>query len=241
MSELNNVPRLSKRQFEKMMSVPEDRVRERAIKLAENIKSGYKWIVSASQDKSSFVRRQVAESLCSYSNRTARDTLIEILLNDPEPVVRAEAADSLSCFKLSESELCALLITLTTDPNIMVRSYAALALGASANPWVLPYIRRQLKRIKSEDIRVSLMSSAIELGDADLIHALLTHLDSDSYQIRCAVVNIISFLMTKLNPLILKEVILPKFEERLKVETTVAVRASLEREIATICQKLEIS
>jgi len=179
-------------------------------------------------DRNPSVRLAVVESMIKCPLYISEPYLCAAL-HDPYALVRITALETLGYHHVTDaySEICKLL---RKDQNALVRSYAAAALGQLGLRKAIGLLRSQLKRETRGTVRLGLYSGLYQLGEIDVLDAILGILDTDDYRARCAVVN---ELMCIAKPVHRRQ-IHAAFQRRLERESTVAVEDTLRRAIRHI-------
>ena len=127
-------------------------------------------------------RRDIVRLLSSYGSPRAREAILAAL-TDPDPEVRAEAAEACGRLRLVEAipELSEWLL----DPLGETRAAAARALGAMNDAGSLPALIRTLGDTSAE-VRIAAINALSSLGGDEVVTPLLGRLDDDDVTVRIA-------------------------------------------------------
>ncbi len=188
-----------------------------------------------SQDGDDEVRSRVAEVLV-FSNTVEAEKILIRLLNDKEELVRINACDSL-CTSTSKDVITLLIEKAKKDKSSLVRAYAVMsATDISKNigckEETLELIMYLFSKEKVNITKISYYRSFLLLGQKCYLSQFLEHINDRFYRNRCTVANLLKDLIT--------DKIFSKFElakvknaleSRLKIETSLAVKNSIEKTI----------
>ncbi len=144
-------------------------------------------------DKNSFVRYTAAECLgFLYERKAIRATWLYPLLEDDAFLVRIETLESL--VQIGDKKALPLIAKRLQDGDVLVRSYAAWAIGELKGRKYMKALTRALKVEKEDRAIVGFAGALFALGDAAQLPVLLELLSSADYHVRCASANTLSDL-----------------------------------------------
>ena len=173
-------------------------------------------------------RGEIAALLAGFVQPQSK-TLLLALGRDEDPVVRAEAYDSLAAFPFPDAEAF-LLQAAETERDALARAYAILSLAdimLSRKP-DLPACRDVFRKLlaseKDAQCRLSLHRALCLFGAEDSLPPLLAFLNEENYQLRCAAVTAARDVLTVEN----RETITRAIRTLQRSETTRAVRSRIE-------------
>lgn len=134
-------------------------------------------LLDAVKQKDLTVRSKAVEALGNLKDPNGLPMLIDLLKEDPQPLVRAKAAEVMGIFKSPES-IPALLSSLRNDNAFFVRRRAAQALARFKHPTVLPAL---LQSLFDDDptIRWRTVEALGQLREPDAVQPLLRLLNED--------------------------------------------------------------
>ncbi len=147
-------------------------------------------------DRAADIRCRAAEQLCIPGSAEAEVILLQ-LLDDKNDMVRVNASDSISACGSREA-LEPLKQRTKNDTCFMVRGYAACSAAeialrtGAADDELTAFLMQALESEKDEWVRANLFATLYELGRDDYLPQLITALDSNEYQVRCAAVNLLA-------------------------------------------------
>ncbi|NJK70406.1 MAG: HEAT repeat domain-containing protein [Microcoleus sp. CSU_2_2] len=145
----------------------------------------YNLIQSAIGDKNIRVRYAAVSQMSTLGtqNRSnALDVLLDSLRNDPEPDVKAAAADALGALKLTEAlEDLEQLYNNTSEWLIQLSIVAAL--GEMGDPKAFPILEKALNS-EHELIQTMAIGALGELGDKRALPLLLPYVSNADWQVR---------------------------------------------------------
>ena len=188
----------------------------------------YQALERAIQTADAVDRCEIAALLAGFVQPQSMALLLS-LGRDEDPVVRAEAYDSLAAFPFPEAEAF-LLKAAETERDALARAYAILSLAdvMLVQQADLPACRgvflKLLARETDAQCRLSLHRALCLFGAEDSLPPLLAFLREDNYQLRCAAVTAARDVLTVEN----REPITRAIRSLLQSETTRAVRSRLE-------------
>lgn len=182
------------------------------------------------QDRSPDVRFAAAEALGSIGGGGSHRHLIRSLA-DPSALVRMQAAESLGILRASSA--IKPLVFLLNDPDELVRGYAAEALGDIGNRRAAKALRTRLQVEHRNASRVRILAGLYKLGDRGSLPKILRFLNIRSYHVRCAAAAILDEIAERST----SHDILEALRTRLRKESTVAARDSIERSIESISSR----
>ena len=173
-------------------------------------------------------RGEIAVLLAGFVQPRSKALLLA-LGRDEDPVVRAEAYDSLAAFPFPETEAF-LREAAETERDALARAYAILSLAdvmLSRQPELAAcrdVFRKLLARETDAQCRLSLHRALCLFGAEDSLPPLLAFLNAESYPLRCAAVTAARDVLTVEN----RETITQAIRSLLQSETTRAVRSRIE-------------
>lgn len=121
-------------------------------------------------DPEVIVRSEVVDSLGFLRFGPASRRIALLLQEDPEPLVRAAAAESLG--DIGDASEISALVSALEDPDEAVRGYAAASLG-QFGPALLPQLEKALKAERSPRVVIELLGAAYRLGSRHSLERLL--------------------------------------------------------------------
>ena len=173
-------------------------------------------------------RGEIAALLAGFVQPQSKALLLA-LGRDEDPVVRAEAYDSLAAFPFPDVETF-LRQAAETERDALARAYAILSLADVLLPRQpdLPACRDVFRKLlaseKDAQCRLSLHRALCLFGAEDSLPPLLAFLNAESYQLRCAAVTAARDVLTVEN----RETITRAIRTLQRSETTRAVRSRIE-------------
>jgi HEAT repeat protein len=145
----------------------------------------YKLIQSAISDKNVRVRYAAVSQMSTLGTQNlsnALEVLLDSLRNDPEPDVKAAAADALGGLKLTEAlEDLQQLYNNTSEWLIQLSIVAAL--GEMGDPKAFPILEKALNS-EHELIQTMAIGALGELGDKRALPLLLPYVSNADWQVR---------------------------------------------------------
>ena len=162
-----------------------------------------------------------------------RETMKDIwkIRSKRNPLVRAAIAEASGDLadKVHKKELHALL----SDPNELVRSYAARSVTALFGRRVAKVLKSRLRPETHASTRATLLACLYSIGEETPFDELLTFINSRSYRTRCTVINLVLFYCRKKD----RARAIDAFESRLKIEKARGVRGNLKHAISILQAK----
>ncbi len=128
--------------------------------------------------------RRIAVAACAGSgNATAGDvaSITAMLTSDPEPVVRAEAAEALGTMG---APVVAELLAATPDPDVRVVEAVATALGELEDPAAVPWLLEAATTAEDRLVREAAVVALGAIGDERALPVLLDLVVSAPPQVR---------------------------------------------------------
>lgn len=188
----------------------------------------YQALERAIQTADAADRGEIAALLAGFVQPQSKALLLA-LGRDEDPVVRAEAYDSLAAFPSPDAEAF-LLSAAETERDALARAYAILSLAdvmLSRQP-DLPACRDVFRKLlaseKDAQCRLSLHRALCLFGAEDSLPPLLAFLNEENYQLRCAAVTAARDVLTVEN----RETITQAIRMLYRSENTRAVRSRIE-------------
>jgi HEAT repeat protein len=162
----------------------------------------------------------------NYSKKEIK-TLKE-LSNDMDEIVRVNACESLSN-NISIDVLNLLKEKACKDNSSLVRGYSAISIANIArrkNDAKIELIKLLKSRLNKEKIiwvKINIYCALYLLGEEKYLYLIIKELNNRLYRNRCAAVNLLAYIISNEN----KRIIIKSLDERLNIETTIAVRSSI--------------
>ncbi|KHD37620.1 hypothetical protein NL50_05430 [Clostridium acetobutylicum] len=182
-----------------------------------------------SRNANSDVRCRVAEILFSKVNKEGEEILIN-LIDDKNELVRTNACDSL-CSSNSQKILQLLKSKVLEDKSYLVRGYALVSISeiaARINHDIREFLICALEKEEVKWVKINFYKALYMVGETTYLKLLIEELNNEYHGIRCAVVNILSEIISREN----LEVIMKALKKRLKVEEVMSVKTEIEDFIA---------
>ena len=184
-----------------------------------------------SDDEDEEIRSRVAELLVFVDSKLAEKILVR-LLDDKDELVRVNACDSL-CNSDSLEVINLLKNKMLKDKSALVRGYAALSIADIATKInsdfheLNEFFRYVHSKEKTQWVKINFYKVLYMLGDNSYLNILISELNNRLYRNRCAAVHILSELVSNQNIKLIKTAL----TERLKVDTSIAVRSTIQKVI----------
>lgn len=166
-------------------------------------------VLALLRDKSDEVRYDAAQcvgSLRKGSSIAYKD--LRSLLSSRNALVRTQAVESLAL--IGDKDALPRIARLLSDPDPIVRSFAATAIADMKGTTYAKHIDRALRKEKQEIARVGLLEAAFWFGRRKAVNELLGLLSSRDYHVRCSAANALEFLPLKRSERILAVAALTK-------------------------------
>ncbi len=176
-------------------------------------------LIDLSFDKDEEVRFRSLEALSSYPNPNVVERMLDAL-NDTDSLVRTTAIESLSNIKLALSEEILLKYLDDESETVRIATYRSLTSFNTKN--VENIISGKLSILKGVE-RVSALSTLCNMNINIYIHDLIKLLKSESYLVRCATSNALSYFIDS----DYSNEILNALRDAYKVEQSEAVKESI--------------
>ncbi|MEM9541358.1 MAG: HEAT repeat domain-containing protein [Cyanobacteria bacterium P01_E01_bin.42] len=135
-------------------------------------------------DRESVVRDDAVNALFELSYTPAIQQVQHLLCHDPDPVVRASAAETLSeLAEVGDAEVLSVLETALNDRIEFVRAYSAYAIGYVGTPDSLSILDKYFISEESLDVRAEILAAKYRLsGDRkEFIGLINLSKDADSH------------------------------------------------------------
>jgi len=117
-------------------------------------------------DREMLVRDSAVNALAELSYTPAISKIQDMLCHDPDPVVRASAAEVLSDLsEVDNPEVLNALKSALDDPVEFVRSYAVHSIGYLGTVDFLPMLNQHFISEESLDVRVAILEAKYRLGE----------------------------------------------------------------------------
>lgn len=162
-----------------------------------------KELVKLLVDSEAIVRAEVVDSLGILTYTAAIEPIMFLLKNDPDPLVRASAAETLG--DLGQEEAIAAIFAALLDADESVRSYAANSIGLLGTPTLLPKLAAYIKSENSLRVKAELLGARYRLGAKEDIHLFLDLLENTDEDMATALLNILADLIDRKQPSYLPE------------------------------------
>jgi len=154
-------------------------------------------LTKLAKDRNADIRYRVAEQL-SIADAVEAEALLLRLLCDRDDMVRVSASDSISaCGSLEAIEPLKQLVV--NDACFMARGYAAysatdiaLRVGA-ADAELTAFLKHALEEEPDDWVQAFLCAALYRLDQPEYLPRVLDALNNDSYQTRCAAVNLLCY------------------------------------------------
>ena len=147
------------------------------------------------------VRMWTARALSSDAGNEDALEYLCVLAHDEDAGVRVEAVDSLCNFASQKS--FDVLSQAIEDDDEIVRMYAAFSIGhvgANISSDIAKSILRHAEEVEVfEHPRVGIFQGQYTLGDENALNKLLAMMQTNDYQIQCAVLNSLEEILDKRN------------------------------------------
>jgi HEAT repeat protein len=186
-----------------LLQSPDDAVRYSAAHALatsgkHDVTSAAQALMAALSDRADIVRSEAATSLGILVYAPAANHLRERLRVDPEPLVRASAAEALGDIRdtMSVSELLSAL----QDEDEAVRAYAANSLGLVGAPELLRELRERVQKETSPRVRGELFAAQARLGDSEALVHFGNLLDVADSELLPALLNSLEDLFDRRTP-----------------------------------------
>src|ERR1700724_607550 len=143
---------------------------------AADIRTAGEGLMSLLGEPVVFVRSEAVDALGILGYTPAVEQVRYLLLNDPMPLVRASAAETLG--DLRDAGALAGLELALGDTDDAVRGYAANSMGILGEPQLLPKLRGFAESERSPAVKAELHGACYRLGAAEDLDALLNLVDA---------------------------------------------------------------
>lgn len=149
-----------------------------------------------------FYRIRLANLLCRFPNRHAKETLLA-LTEDSSYLVQTSAIDSLSVFPGDDTLEAAMRLSASRHP--LVRGYAYICAGMAGclfGDEKRTGLRNELSATQETDTfaKICKLEGLIRLGDEKQIDLLISKFDRCNYRNQCAILNSLSDLYPQVGP-----------------------------------------
>ncbi|MFN5066456.1 MAG: HEAT repeat domain-containing protein [Aphanizomenon sp.] len=162
-----------------------------------------KELVKLLVDSEAIVRAEAVDSLGILTYTAAIAPIMFLLKNDPDPLVRASAAETLG--DLGQEEAIAAIFVALVDTDESVRAYAANSIGLLGTPTLLPKLAAYIKSENSLRVKAELLGARYRLGAKEDINLFLDLLENANEDLATALLNILTDLIDRKQPLYLPE------------------------------------
>ncbi len=184
---------------------------------------------SLASDRSRLVKSWVAKLLVNFSDEVSKSILIK-LTQDKDSLVRTEAYDSLRIFADDETEQF-LKTAIGQEASALARSYAILSwtdvkvARSNVSKADTSFLEAQRKREQRVPLcRLNCYCGLYRFGDQTMLGPILSFLKHKNYRTRCAAIHTLDGLMDGST----RDVIIEAVAQQLPLETTVAVKSTIE-------------
>jgi HEAT repeat protein len=154
-------------------------------------------LLQALNDDDVLVRSAVADALGVMHYEPALPGLERVLRQDPEPLVRASAAESLG--DLGNAIALGVLHEALDDPDDAVRAFAANSIGLLGNRDDIERLRGRAEADSSAEVRASLEAARYRLGE-DTVDVLIALISTADTQTASAMLNLLRDLAARRSP-----------------------------------------
>lgn len=155
-------------------------------------------LLQALTDQAAIVRSEVVDTLGILQYQPAFEAIRVLLREDPEPLVRASAAETLG--DLGNTQAIPDLEAAMHDPDDAVRAYAANALGLLGTEALIPILQRINGSEASLQVQAELAGAMYRLGSTEALHRLLGLVDTADEDSATAIMNILVDLAQRKRP-----------------------------------------
>ena len=180
-------------------------------------------------DRSRAVKGWIARLLVNFQTEASKRILIQ-LAQDKDTLVRTEAYDSLCIFADDDTEQF-LKAAIEQEPSALARSYAILSWTdvkvalSNVLKGDISFLEAQCKRERRAPLcRLNCYCGLYRFGDYAMLDPILSFLKHKNYRMRCAAIHALDGLMGSST----RDVIIEAVSQQLPLETTVAVRSTIE-------------
>jgi HEAT repeat protein len=160
-------------------------------------------LIAALDDAESLVRSCAAAALGLLGYRPAARTVGELLENDPDAVVRADAAETLG--DIGDAGSLSALEAALDDPDEPVRGYAASSLGLLGGPRAKEILDRAYARQAAPRVRVGLAVARYRLGERSALADVPRYVGSGDEDLATVALNELEFLLDRDPPSSLRD------------------------------------
>jgi HEAT repeat protein len=135
-----------------------------------------KTLINLLNDSESIVKSEAIDSLGILKYTPARDYIKYLLKNDPDPLVRASAAETLG--DLADITVIPDLELALDDSDESVKSYAVNSLGILGNKSLLYRLKNHCERESSLRVKAEILGARLRLEDKECLTELLNILEN---------------------------------------------------------------
>jgi HEAT repeat protein len=135
-------------------------------------------LVNLLDDEEAAVRSEAVDSLAQLKYAPARERFEQLLINDPESLVRASAAEGLG--RLGDPQASAVLSRALGDDAALVRAFAAHSIGLLGATQLLPRLRKVSEAEGEVIVRAALFNARYRLGEQNALQGLLELLETST-------------------------------------------------------------
>lgn len=160
-------------------------------------------LIDALDDAESMVRSDAAKALDLLGYRPAAQRIGKLLENDPDAVVRADAAETLG--NIGDAGSLSVLEAALDDPDEAVRGYTASSLGLLGGPRAKEILDRAYGREVARRVLVALAVARYRLGERSALADVPRYLRSGDEDLATVTLNELEFLMDRDPPSFLRD------------------------------------
>jgi len=160
-------------------------------------------LMAALDDAESLVRSHATAALGLLGYRPAAWTIGELLENDPDAIVRADAAETLG--DIGDAGSPSALEAALDDPDEPVRGYAASSLGLLGGPRAKEILDRAYAREAAPRVRVGLAVARYRLGERSALAEVPRYVRSGDEDLATVTLNELEFLLDRDPPSSLRD------------------------------------
>jgi len=179
------------------------------------------------QHRESSQRAHAADQLPDSGDQSTVISHLIACLDDPEPVVRVCAADTLGQFPVQQVRQ-RLLALLTTETDDLVKSYLVLSLAAMKNVNDLSVIANHIQQDVPATVRARALCGLIELVATIGVNDLLRLCDDSDWRVRGLAFNALNAVRETMQERI-EDVVKSAIKHRDDEEISALARSSIEQ------------
>lgn len=149
-------------------------------------------------DTEVIVRSKAVEALGILGYKPATGAVKSLLRTDPDPLVRASAAETLG--DIGDTQALAELQLAMRDTDETVRAYAANSMGILGTSKLLPKLQTYVETEPSLAVKAELFGARYRLGAAEDLNLLISLLDQIDETLATLILNILADLTERKVP-----------------------------------------